>query len=132
MNETTKDKSRHPNPALLERFLSVQEQELLMRGKELELQQQNNNNAHIYANAALQANKEDRESARNHEIKINKNRYVFCGIALICLFILIGFALYMNKDKIVMEALKAVLYFSTGGIGGYAYAKSKKDPDNSQ
>ncbi|CEG60986.1 hypothetical protein [Legionella micdadei] len=59
MNDNNNNK--HPNPALLERFLSVQEKELVMRGKELEIQQQNENNAHEYAKASLQANKEDRE-----------------------------------------------------------------------
>jgi len=124
MNEDNK-KNTHPNPAIIEKFLAVQEQELLMRGKELELHQQNNNNSHEYAKAALQANKEDREAARNHESKVIKNSYMFSGVILICLLFLVGFALFLNKDQIVLEALKALLFFGSGGIGGYGYAKSK-------
>lgn len=60
-----------------------------------------------------------------------KHRHIYYGIVLIGLIILVGFALYMNKDQIVMEALKAILLFGSGGIGGYAYAKTKKDPEQS-
>ncbi len=129
MNES---KNNHPNPAVIEKFLAVQEQEIIMRGKELEIRKQANEFSHEYATAALQANKEDRECSRRHEATVINNRYIFSGIVLLFLMSLVGFALYLNKDQIVLEAMKAILFFGSGGIGGYAYAKNKKEPDQSE
>ncbi|HFL3398971.1 TPA: hypothetical protein ACG3NN_002875 [Legionella pneumophila] len=131
MNKNNNNKN-HPNPALIEKFLAVQEQELVMRGKELEVHQQNNNNTHEYALAALQANKEDREAIRTHQEKIIKTRYIFSGIILVFLFVLIGFCLYLNKDQIVLEILKAVLFFASGSGLGYAYAKKTSKNNDEQ
>ena len=32
----------------------------------------------------------------------------------------ICYALYLNKDQLVMEFLKAILFIVTGGVGGYS------------
>jgi hypothetical protein len=32
----------------------------------------------------------------------------------------ISYALYLNKDQLVMEFLKAILFIVTGGLGGYS------------
>lgn len=125
MNE--KNKNMHISPDLIEKMIAVQEKDLIMRNEELqlqkEIQQQSHANAHEYSLAALQANVNDRQASRKHEENTIRHRYIFSGIILAGLICLIGFALYLNKDQVVMEALKAVLFFGSGGIGGYAYAK---------
>lgn len=43
-------------------------------------------------------------------------------IGFISLLLIAGtcYALYLGKDQIVMEFLKAILFFATGGVGGYS------------
>lgn len=118
-------KNNHPNPAVIEKFLALQEQEIVMRGKELEIQQQGNNNSHEYAKAALQANKEDREATRNHKIQSKKLTFLFSGIVFVFFIAFLTCALLLNKDEIVKEIIKAVIYVSTSGIGGYFIGKNK-------
>jgi uncharacterized membrane protein YcjF (UPF0283 family) len=132
MNEINK-KNNHPSPAIIEKFLNNQEKELELRCKELDLQQQSNNNSHEYAIAALQATKEDMEATRNHEATVIKSRHLFAGATLFGLIILVGFALYLNKDQIVLETLKAIILFGSGGLSGYGYAymRTKKDQEQS-
>jgi hypothetical protein len=122
-NNPSQNQTQHPSPALLERFINVQEQELVIRGQEIDLRKQNDHNAHDYAKAALEANVKDREAERNHVANTTKFCYIFAGIVIFFLMVLFCFALYLNKDVIVMEIIKAIMFFGTGGIGGYALAK---------
>lgn len=115
--------NKQPSPALLERFINVQEQEVVLRGQELDLRKQNDANAHEYAKAALEANVKDREAERSCMKDTMKYRYIFAGLIIFFLIILFCLALFLNKDAIVMEIIKAIMFFGTGGIGGYAYAK---------
>lgn len=116
--------NKHPSPALLERLINVQEQELILRGQEIDLRKQNDSNTHEYAKAALEANVKDREAERSHMQNTMKHRYVFAAIIIILLTALFCFALHLGKDNIVMEIIKAIMFFGTGGLGGYAYAKN--------
>lgn len=118
-----------PDPALVVKYLEIQGQELVMKSKELDIKQQNDNNMLEYSKAALQANKEDRQAERVHAAKISSSRNRFTLAAIICILVFVSYALYLDKDQIVMEALKAVLYIGVGGLGGYSYAKTKKDPE---
>ena len=129
MIENNDNNAQHLNPLAIERLLTIQEQELVIRGKELEIQKQTLDNAHIYSIKALEGTKEDLEAARKHEEKIIKHRYIYSGLVLIGLMILIGFALHLNKDKIVMEIIKGILLFGSGGLSGYALGKIKKEPE---
>lgn len=114
---------KHPSPALLEKFIDIQEKELVMRGQEIELRKQSDSNAHAYAKAALEANIKDREAERSHVASITNHRFIFLAIIIILLICSFCFALYINKDQIVMEIIKAIMFFGTGGLGGYAWGK---------
>lgn len=113
----------HVNPALIEKFINVQEKELVIRGQELELKKLNDSNSHEYAKAALDANVTDREAERKNNANILKYGYIFGGAVIFLLVILFVFALFLNKDQIVMEILKAIIFIGSGGISGYALGK---------
>lgn len=122
MNEN-KSPNQQLSPALVERLLNIQEQEVVLRGQELNLRKQNDANAHEYAKAALEANVKDREAERSCMKDTMKYRYIFAGLIIFLLIILFCIALFLNKDAIVMEIIKAIMFFGAGGIGGYAYAQ---------
>jgi len=42
------------------------------------------------------------------------------GFLSLLLTAAICYALYLNKDQLVMEFLKAILFLVTGGVGGYS------------
>lgn len=129
-DKLSKNSNQHPSPALMERILNSQEQQLVIRDKEIDLQKQIDRNTHDYAKAALEVEAKDKESERVHKAIMIKLRYIFAGIIIVCLFSLFGFALYLNKDQIVMEIIKAIMYFGAGGFGGYYYSEGKKSKDN--
>ena len=132
MNEKNSNSSnaKHPNPALFERFLNVQEQELVLRGQEIDLRKLNDTNTHEYAKAALSANVKDREAERSYMKNVMKDRFIFAGIVIFFLVLLFCFALYFDKDAIVMEIVKAIMFFGAGGIGGYAYARTPSNENS--
>ena len=43
-----------------------------------------------------------------------------------CLFTLSVFALYLNKDQIAIQSLEVILFFASGGMSSYFYAKKIK------
>jgi len=102
----------------------------VIRGQEIDLRKQNDRNAHDYAKAALEANVKDREAERNHVAGIAKFRYLFAGIIILFLVVLFCFALFMNKDQVVMEIIKAIMFFGSGGISGYALGKKSPKDNN--
>lgn len=112
-------------PILIERLLAVQERELVLRNQELEVTKQDNKNVHEYAIAALQANTNERESERKYNSTREKYRYFFGSLTIFLLVILFCVALFLNKDQIVIEIIKAILFVSSGAIGGYALGKKK-------
>ncbi len=126
-NEIAQNAEQHPSPALIERFIDIQEKELVIRTQEIDLKKQSDNNAHDYAKAALDANIKDRTEERKHAADVIKLRYIFSGIIIVGLIIFLGFALSQDKDQIVMEIIKAIMFFCTGGIGGYAVGKRAKN-----
>ena len=40
------------------------------------------------------------------------------------------YALYLNKDQVVMEFLKAVIFLVTGGVGGYSLKVVRGNKNN--
>lgn len=132
-NNLKKNDPRAPSQSeLIAQFIKTQENELIIRAQELELKKQTDANSYEYAIKALDANVLDRQSERNHNQSVAKGRYIFAGVVIVALFILFAIALFLNKDAIVMEIIKAILYITTGGIGGYSLAKTKgkSDPPN--
>lgn len=117
--------------ATIEKFLSIQEKELMVREKELEHSKQAKVFDHEYALKALDAQVKDQEGIRRHESRNNIYIYIFSGTIIIGLFFLLGLALIYNKDPIVMEIIKAIMYFGAGALGGYSWGKSKENNDKS-
>lgn len=122
-----KQKPDEVSPALIEKMLSNQEKELALRQQDLELRKSNDQNNYSYAMAALKANQEDREASRIHFSTYNKY-WIFAFIVMIILLsVIFVVAIIYNKDQLVMEIVKAIVYLGAGGLGGYSYAKTNSD-----
>lgn len=111
------------SPALLERLISVQERELLLRTDEISLRKQSDSNAHDFAKASLAANLQDREANRKYYKSVITYRLIALVIVILLVAVFLSLALFLNKDQIVMEVVKVIIYLLVGGAGGYAWGK---------
>jgi len=127
---TPPDNQRGLPPAFdFDQFLQNQAQELAIRREEIELKREEGYNNLTYAEKALDANLVDRQREREFQRGNNVR-----GAIVFCLFILllafgIGYALYLNKDVLVIELAKYIGLLFAGGVSGYSIRliKEKKD-----
>lgn len=111
---------------LLEDFVRQQGQQIELRKRELEIQEKDRGRYWDHAAKVLDAQKSDLIDQRKHRRSQSKVR-LFSGILLtILFFVFVGWALYLNKDQIVMDLLKIFLGFLAGAPSGYLWGKSRK------
>jgi len=89
---------------------------------------------HEHSLRLLDAQLTDRERDREHERSTYTKSSVLIGFLGLLLSAGICYALYLNKDQLVMESLKAVLSIVTGGVGGYSVkiVRDKSDTPNNK
>lgn len=126
-----------PSPEItvtqLDRFLELQAQELGLRAREMDLRQQELQNAHAYSEQSLRAQLQDRDADRRHRHQERVASYAFVAFLFTALLGVLLAALLQGKDEFARELLKAVLYVIPAGAGGYfagrQRGKSKDDAD---
>jgi hypothetical protein len=111
-----------PQQAVQE-FLVLQTRELDFRMEELSLQKQKDANSFEFAKESLVVKKSDRQDQRRHESSQRKAAYIFTGILIFILAVVIGYALHIGKEAFATETLKTLAYIFTSGMGGYGIAK---------
>ncbi len=126
----TDNNTKFPIEAM-NKFIDVQAKELTIREKELEHSIKFRKYDHEYALKALDAQVKDREGIRQAYYSSNKFRYGFATIAIIGLFVLFCVAILYDKDQIVMEIIKAIIYVGVGALGGYSWGSRGKKATNS-
>ena len=89
------------------------ETELKFRMRELET-------AHEYSLKLLDGKLVDRQREREHQRSTNTTAGILVAFLSLLLAGAICYSLYLNKDQLVMEFLKAILFLVTGGVGGYS------------
>lgn len=121
------------DPELLGRFFETQAQELEVRREENELKKKELEYSYDHAKRLLDAQVTDREQVRQHEQKSNTKSAIFLSFIFVVIIAAILYALYLNKDQIVLEMIKYIGVFLAGGLGGYSYkaALAKRD-DNAK
>ena len=89
---------------------------------------------HEYSLRLLDAQLVDRQRDREHQKSTNTNSSVIVGFLSLLFTAAICYALYLNKDQLVMELLKAVVFLVTGGVGGYSLkvVRDKSDTPNNK
>lgn len=107
------------SPETINQLLANQEKELELRAKELSLQTQQDKNSFEFSKSALAAQVNDRSEQREFIKNSQKNMYIFIGVIVLAIIVMLVIALFLNKDTIVVETLKILLSLVAGGIGGY-------------
>jgi hypothetical protein len=113
------------SPALIEQFLEQQTQELTIRREDLQLRRRELDVSFQYAEKSLAAQVEDRRQARDEQRRARRDRLWFLGAFMLVVAAFFAGLLYMGKDKFAEEALKGMVFFLTGGTGGYFAGKQQ-------
>lgn len=56
---------------------------------------------------------------------MQRDRLIFAGVMSVLLIAFIFYALHLNKDQVVLEVLKCLIFLFAGGLGGYALGKAR-------
>jgi hypothetical protein len=115
------------NTELLSKWVDLQSNEIKLQADRLRIEEQELHHNHEIAKITLDKQVSDRDAQRDFIRKCRKDTFLFISGIIAVVGSLIIAALLMDKDQIAMEIIKAVLFIISGGAGGYALGKSKKD-----
>jgi hypothetical protein len=124
--------NRTPDPELFKQLIQNQAQELTVRREENEIKKKELEYSFEHAQRVLEAQLEDRERERQHDNKSQVRGFWLSVLFIVLLTAGIGYALYLNKDQLVIELTKYIGLFLAGGVSGYGLRtiKEKKDDPN--
>lgn len=122
--------NRHGNTPLLDsdmisQFLENQAQEMAIRKQTLELKKMEINNSHQYALKNLDALKDDRKDQREHERKTQSKTILLVSIIIGIFALFGGYCLWIDKEKVLEEIFRFLIYAVPSAGGGYFYGYSK-------
>jgi hypothetical protein len=92
----------------------------------LALERQRAANDHEITKKSLEAQLDDRDKQRQFDQTARRDRLIFSGGMVLLLVAFVFYALYLNKDQIVIEVLKALIFLAAGGLGGYSLKKTRE------
>lgn len=110
-------------PALFKEFLDNQTKEIELKSREIDLQKQKDDHGFEFAKTALEAQADDRKQLRAFQLKSKRSGHIFTTIIVLFFIVLLITALAMDKDQVALEIIKAVIFMTTGGAGGYAIGR---------
>ena len=122
-----------PKLEVVDAFIKNQTKELEIRAFELELKKQQDTNSLSFSKDALAAQERDRKHERECERGKQRDRYGLVALLGVLLAAVLLGAMYLNKDELAKELIKAMLYVAPSLLGGYALGKqAQKKKDDSQ
>ena len=113
-------------------MLDNQARELEIRSEEVAMREREAERNHSYAMKALDAQVVDRKDDRIFQKGFLGRFFTFSIIVLVIVVFGFSYALYLNKDQVVLEIVKAIVFIVSGGLGGYSLKsiKDKKQEDS--
>ena len=112
----------------IEMMVRNQEKKLQLEAQQLSLEAQRDKHSFEFAKESLAAKSAGQGQKQKHETTVLLIKT--CTLLFFSLFVcvLIVFAMWTGHEAAAMEIIKALIYLSVGLVGGYGYAKTKKDP----
>lgn len=120
------------SPELIDKFLTVQSDEIKLRAETLQLQRRELDNSHELAKQSISANLQDRVEQRSHQFALVRYAAWFGALTLLAILVFCGFMAYLNKEAVLgqlMALLVELVKYLVGGVVGYAVAAIKKNTD---
>ncbi len=119
-------------PVFSETFIEFQLKDYEIRQQEIDFKKSQSEKNYEFAKDALWIQSEDLKDMREHEIKKERNSQMITILAILLLFTIVLFAMYLNKDEILIEFGKIAGYIFGGGITGYGLGLQKAKTDAKQ
>jgi hypothetical protein len=116
-----------PQQELFQQLLLNQSEELRLRQVQLDLDKQKDSNGYLYAQKSLEVQAADRRHSR--EVLAGQKKGLYWLILALCAMVtgLVCVALWLGKDAIASEIIKAVVFVSVGFLGGFGVARSRPE-----
>ena len=119
-------------PDIVRNLLENQKRELELRGRELDLEktriqagQKADERQLEYAKHQLEAMERDRKDAREYSKILAARGLLLYIVLIIALVIFLVFAMWKDKDGLIIEILKMTGIGGSFGFGGYAWGYKK-------
>ena len=122
-NSPVEKESENQKIDVLNRYIDLQFSEAESKKEEIEFRKLEESHAFEYASTALKTQADDRKDERGHIGRIINKTYILAGLIILMFTIFLIIALFLNKEQIVMEIIRAVVYILTGGAGGFAIGR---------
>jgi hypothetical protein len=116
-------------PPWVDKLLENQSKDLELKAKELDIQRQKDADNLDYAKLALGAQERDRKDARQCERGKQTDRYKLIGGLSVGLIMLVALAIWLGKEAMALEIIKAIAYMSAGVVGGYSAGRLRGGSD---
>lgn len=117
------------SPEFIEKWLENQNKQVEAKARETELQFQQDDHAFEFGKLSLEAQSKDRVDERANGRKSQRDRLIFVLVVILVIAILVAAALFLGKDVVALELVKAVLFITAGAAGGYGYGRTKGRQD---
>lgn len=112
---------------LLGKFIDYQVGDLETRREELELRKKEEDHAFEFGKHSIDAQLKDGQRNRDFLGRIFSKAVWLIGALAFFFLMFLLVALFLGKDQIVMEIIKAAIFIFSGGAGGYAIGQHKRD-----
>ena len=113
------------------KIISVTTRDLEIRAQELEFRREELAQSAQFAEKALAAQAEDLKDGRRHSRSSARDRYIFIGIVMGLLIVFAGWAMYLDKEQIVLQVLQVIGPLLIGFGSGYLYrGRQQPAPNN--
>lgn len=133
-NEGDKDNSF--DSGAIELILENQQKELQLRTAELDvekqrlaIQREENERAFLYAEKQLSAQERDRKEERVYRQSLESKSLWLLLIVTGMILTFLAFAVWKDKDQMIIELVKIIGYGGAGTVGGYAWGYNKKNTE---
>jgi hypothetical protein len=112
---------------MIDQFLQNQSRELDLRTQELDMQRQSGDQAHHYAIESLAVQERVLQAELSSNRQQRRDWFILIGACVLVVAGFLAFAVWKDKDQVVMEIFKALMYVVVGG-GGYAIGHRRQAP----
>jgi len=117
---------------MIDQFIQLQLKEVEVKKSEVELKKQQDENNYRYSLEALKVQAEDSKDSRIHFNKNSKMSFWIILFLIAGIIAVIISAMYMNKDELLFEIVKAISLIFGGGATGYMIGYKKQIKNLSQ
>ena len=112
----------------IQRMLSLQESRIALELKQADIQLKELDHNQKIADKSIDAQAADRKDERAVLKTVQAHRLLFAAFVILVIVALIIYALYINKEAIVLDIVKVLCGFAGGyGVSSYISAKNKDE-----